>query len=326
MLVWSRRNLHNLPDDSLWVSWIDREGVIVSSRIGLFEHLPLVLVLLLVLQRFGRRQWGDILELASEKHSVLLHPVIEDGTLGTEEASVEFHPEDKVHSGWSVLGRATTVIGASTGRKGNGGRAKEGHIGARGETEDDIAENTAKKDHEELKTDEVTLNAGDARGEGGEQGALDQARDAYRRACEDIIKDHDLILKIYWPETSRIREWEIIAHARTLGRTDKFIGGHIPEVKYARDFDQLSTSHIRDFLNLQQDKQTGTRTLRLVVMNRLRPIHDLRGEQLWDVFWECFACTCFIMYPDDRSFTRARQATTGSGSMESITGISASTI
>ncbi|KAF9644859.1 hypothetical protein BDM02DRAFT_3102266, partial [Thelephora ganbajun] len=69
-----------------------------------------------------------------------------------------------------------------------------------------------------------------------------------------------------------------------------FIKGHIPEVKYARDLNRYSTQHIRKFLGLQPDRNTGTRTLRLIVMNRLRPIYDLDGEHFWTVFWQCVAC------------------------------------
>ena len=295
MFVRGSRGLRDLPDDSLWISWVDREGVIVSSRIGLFKHLPLVLVLLLALQRFGDRQWGNIVELASAEHPILLHPVTEDGTLGTEEAGVSFHPEDKVHSGWSLLGRATTVIGASTEKNGDDGRAEDGRVGAQGDEGDDAAETTADEDLEEPETNEATSSASDAAGGvGKEQAPPDQARDAYRKACDEIINAHDLVLKIYWPETSRIQEWEIVVHAQALGKADRFIRGHVPEVKYARNFDQYSTRYIRDFLDLQHDKQTGTRTLRLVVMNRLRPLHDLSGGQMWDAFWECFACKSFL--------------------------------
>lgn len=130
-------------------------------------------------------------------------------------------------------------------------------------------------------------------GEGEEQSPLDQPHDTYhtyRKACNDIIKAHNLILKISWPETSRIPEWEIVSRAQTLGKTDKFIRGHIPEVKYGCNFDKYSTQHIRNFLDLQHNKQSGTRTLRLVVMKRLRPIHDLDGEQFWTAFWQSFAC------------------------------------
>ena len=121
---------------------------------------------------------------------------------------------------------------------------------------------------------------------------MEGARDAYRKARDDAFRKHNLILKISWPETSRVAEWRIVAHAQTLGKTDKFIRGHVPEAKYGRDFDRYSTQRIRDFLKLQWG-QAGTRTLRLIVMKRLRPIHDLDGKQFWDAFWHCFVCMCF---------------------------------
>ena len=270
--LYGSRSSRSLPDHFIWICWIDREGVILSSRFSLFEHLPLVLVVLLVIQRFGRRQWGEISELTAEGHSVLLHPVNADGALGEGEVGVSFYPGDRVYSWWSLLGRATTVVGAS---------------GAR--TEGGDAEDQGKMGHVA-----GTMVDGNLAGiETGGSGPSDryQTRDAYRKACNDIIKVHDLILKISWPETSRLPEWKIVAHAQTLGKTDEFIRGHVPVAKYGRDLDRYSTQHIRDFLDLQRDKQTGTRTLRLIVMNRLRPIHDLDGEQLWDVFWQCFLCT-----------------------------------
>ena len=280
----------NLADDSLWISWIDREGAIASSQFSLFEHLPLTLVLLLVLQRFGPRQWGEILELTTTDHSVLLHPVNADGTLDEDEAGVNFYLDDRIHSGWSLLGRATTVLGANTGRKHSGTRTKGGHVGAQCKVGDDVTGTKTDGNPEKAETD-GTSPSNTVGGEGGVWSASDQARDAYRKACDDIIKDHDLVLKISWPETSRIAEWRIVAHAQDLGKTDEFIRGHIPEVKYGRDFDQYSTRRIRDFLGLQHGKESGTRTLRLIVMNRLRPVHDLDGEQLWEAFWDCFVCT-----------------------------------
>jgi hypothetical protein len=129
--------------------------------------------------------------------------------------------------------------------------------------------------------------------EGGVRNVSDQARDAYRKACDDIIKSRDLVLKISWPDISRVAEWRIVAHARDPGKTDEFIRGHILEVKYGRDFNQYSSQRIRGFLDLQHGKESGTRTLQLIVMNRLRPIHDLDGEQLWDAFWNCFGCGRF---------------------------------
>jgi hypothetical protein len=75
-----------------------------------------MLVLLLVLQRFGSRQWGNISELTTENHSVSLHSINADGTLGKDEVGVDFHPEEKVHSSWLLLGRAMAVVGAKMGK------------------------------------------------------------------------------------------------------------------------------------------------------------------------------------------------------------------
>lgn len=64
------------------------------------------------------------MELISDDCSVSLHPINDDGTCSGQEQTVYFDPADKVHAGWSILGRATTVLGART-RKGNK-RAREG--------------------------------------------------------------------------------------------------------------------------------------------------------------------------------------------------------
>ena len=196
---------------------------------------------------------------------------------------VNFHPEDNIHSGWSLLGRATTVVGANVKKDGSGAPT----TGPQGKTGDNVTGTTVGENPEVFESN--SSNAVD----GGDRvrSPLEAARDAYLKARDDIIKEHDLILKISWPETSRIAEWGIVAHAQMLGKTDKFISGHIPEVKYGRDFDQYSTQHIRNFLDLRRE-QAETRTLRLIVMKRLRPMHELEGEQFWDAFWQCFVCTC----------------------------------
>ena len=245
-----------------------------------------MLILLLILQRFGRRQWGYIPELTTETHSVSLHRINDDGTLGKDEVGVDFYPEDKVHSSWTLLGRATTVVGAEMPGEVNSAVTKEEHTEAHGEV--------GGKD----KDDPDDAGNNDVGEELNEKWrAYRQARSSYREACDKIINAHNLVLKISWPETSRPEEWKIIGHAQALGTNDKFIRGHIPEVKCARDLDRYSTRHIRGFLGLQPDGCTGTRTLRLIVMSRLRPIYDLDGEQFWNAFWQCVACAHFLFCP-----------------------------
>ena len=280
-----------------------------------------MLVLLLVLQRFGRRQWGWISELSAENHSVSLHPINADGILGGGEVDVNFHPEDKIHSSWTLLGRATTVVGANMDEEANDGIV-EGECGeAQCDGEGDKAVDASGEGSEIFQRigGEVDQGGGSVKDKSGPSGTgrterdpsdaannadpavaeawrvYNQARDAYRATYGDIIKAHNLVLKVSWPEISRPEEWRIVGHAQTLGKDDKFIRGHIPEVKCARDLGHYSTQRIRSFLGLQSDVCPGTRTLRLIVMNRLQPIYDLDGECFWKAFWECVTCMRFIL-------------------------------
>jgi len=152
-----------------------------------------------------------------------------------------------------------------------------------------------------------------------------EARDAYQETCGNVIKTHNLVLKVSWPETSRPAEWEIISRAQVLGKDDKFIRDHIPVVEYARELDRYSTRHIRQFLNLPIDKGPGTRTLRLTAMKRLRPIYDLDGKQFWDAFWQCVACMRFLAISLVVIADMPPQVITGSGSTGFATVISVST-
>ena len=280
-----------------------------------------MLVLLLILQRFGRRQWGHISELSAQDHTVLLYPTKPDGTLDKEEEGVKFFPDDEIHSSWTLLGRATTVVGANMKED---GRGTEGEPGK----DSDAVEDTSGEDPggvqraqgESSETSGIDPTQRDPSGAMDESTRAEiwrvynQARDAYRKASGDIIKSHNLILKISWPEASRPEEWKIIGHARALGKSDEFIEGHIPVVHHARDFGRYSTRHIRDFLNIEPAKGRGkgTRILRLIVMDRLRPIYDLEGEQFWKAFWQCVACMC-SPFASQPSLKRSPQAITGSG-------------
>jgi hypothetical protein len=267
-----------------------------------------MLILLLVLQRFGRRQWGWVSELNTENRTISLLPVNTDGTLGGDEVDINFHPEDKVHSSWALLGRATTVVGANRDREASSGSEDDNTAGgtSREDSEDfQRIQGEAGRDSDSF-TDDDGIDFDILNSEADEElkkewHAYYRARDDYRKAHYKIVEMHNLILKVSWPETSRLEEWKIIRHAQILGEDDKFIRDHIPEVKCAQDLGHYSTRHIRGFLGLQPDGCPGTRTLRLIVMNRLRPIYDLDGKHFWKAFWECVACTHFIFC--FRSFT-----------------------
>jgi hypothetical protein len=297
--------LTRFPDDYLWISWVDREGPILASGYSFFENLPLALVLLLILQRFGRRQWGYISELSTDDHTVLLHPINTDGTLGEGEVSVNFYPEDRVHSAWSLLGRATAIVGAKKSEADDVQAAEVGYTsghGAQGGADDSLE--GFRSNDGGLGKHPIGHRTGLVPGAvvkrklvAGVEQQFYQNRDNYRKVYADTMKSHNLILKVSWPEASRMEEWKIIEHAWALAKGDEFIKGHIPDAKYARDFDRYSTKHIRSFLGLQREGDLGTRTLRLIAMNRLWPIYDLDGEQFWTASLQCIACASGVYHP-----------------------------
>lgn len=274
--------------------------MIVSSGFSFFKNLPLLLVLLLIFQRFRRGQWGYTSELSTENHSVLLHPVNAGGTLGKKKVVVNFFPDDMVHSTKSLFGRGTAVIGAN--RKDGGGRSTGGEsvrIGVN-DTEAYQGQNSDIRQTLEEGIERPVLYLTDASRSDKKRARAErwrefyQARHEYQKANAETIRSHNLVLKVSWPGALRLEEWRIIERAQTLGNVDNTIKGHVPEVKYARDFDRYSTDHIRCFLGFQQGRTSRTLTLRLIVTNRLWPIYDLDGDQFWTVFWQCVACMCFL--------------------------------
>ena len=119
-----------------------------------------------------------------ESHYVLLHRINGDGTLGKDEVGVNFYPEDKVHSSWTLLGRATTVVGANVPGEVISGVTKEEHTEAHGE-----AGGNVKDDHGigcgTAKTDPGNAGSNEVDGELDEKRrAYRQAHNVYREACQ----------------------------------------------------------------------------------------------------------------------------------------------
>ena len=179
-----------------------------------------------------------------ESCSISLHCINADRTLSKDRAGVNFYPEDKVDSNWMLLGRATAIVGANMPGEDNSWIAEgehmeiHGKVGGKVEDNHDAGLGTTEGDASDAGSDKV-------------DGELDeelrtyyQARNEYWEAYNNIVKTHNLVLKISWPETSRPEEWRIIGCAQVLGTNNKLIKGHILEVKCAWDLDCYSTEHI----------------------------------------------------------------------------------
>ncbi|KAG9080870.1 hypothetical protein FRC06_006050 [Ceratobasidium sp. 370] len=108
-----------IVDDVVWVWWYDRQGSIQSSGINIPRDLPLFVVLLFILQRLSRTDWGYNLELeaaapqdtpaGSEPPAVQASPSIR-----FDEREVSIHLHDVLHRPFHLVGRGTWVFGASS--------------------------------------------------------------------------------------------------------------------------------------------------------------------------------------------------------------------
>ena len=100
--------------------------------------------------------------------------------------------------------------------------------------------------------------------------------------------DTRLAMKIYWPETSRCNESEIISGARKAGDEDSGIVEHLPVVIHSMDF-TYNTSPVRAVLGLEAGKG---RVLRVIVFAWLEPITTLGGHHFVRAWLECVLCGC----------------------------------
>jgi hypothetical protein len=99
----------------------------------------------------------------------------------------------------------------------------------------------------------------------------------------------ELVLKVYWPEASRVSEQEIIEQAAIIGDCVEDVKGHLPELIRSCDLENYSTDKIRNALGIASG---GHRVLRVILFRKLYPITDLIDEPFWTVFLECFRCEC----------------------------------
>ncbi|QRV97638.1 hypothetical protein RhiJN_25657 [Ceratobasidium sp. AG-Ba] len=97
-------------DTVVWVWWYDRQGAIQTTGLHLVKDLPRFVVLLLVMERFRRVDWGYHPELdrtlttsSQDCHSI---------RLGKIEESIRFN--EILHNTLCLVGRGTDVLGASS--------------------------------------------------------------------------------------------------------------------------------------------------------------------------------------------------------------------
>ncbi|KAG2156721.1 uncharacterized protein EDB93DRAFT_863999 [Suillus bovinus] len=100
---------------------------------------------------------------------------------------------------------------------------------------------------------------------------------------------HDgMVAKIFWGEESRTSEPEILDEVKKIAKSHSSVQGHIPELLWHHKFTN-PTSAIREALGVP-DPTTGSRVLYILVFRKLKPITELDGKVLFDVWYQCILC------------------------------------
>jgi hypothetical protein len=128
--------------------------------------------------------------------------------------------------------------------------------------------------------------------------AISQSKDP--RDGNKSLEGVDLVVKVYWAESSRIGEAEI-EKAQEIAQQNDDVKGHLPDLIHSHDFVEYSTKEIRTAFGIEtetnSDRETDTRchrVLRIMLFRRLHPITDLVGGKFWTAFWDCFRCECTL--------------------------------
>lgn len=121
------------------------------------------------------------------------------------------------------------------------------------------------------------------------------------------LTDKPLVAKFQWAEVQRTSEGKVITLAQTIGRTNPFIRGHIPEVYGDVELREYSTGDMWKRLGARRalrrrkgkhtqggqeapQKKTAARVLRVLLMRYLDPLTKLYGHRLQRAFWDIVYC------------------------------------
>lgn len=117
----------------------------------------------------------------------------------------------------------------------------------------------------------------------------------------NIIAGREYVIKISWPESSRLSEIKILEKAHFIGNVTnaevpesdrKKVRGHLPEVICSKDL-AYTTVDIRKrlvLLGMKEHSSRGPRTCRLIVFPKLDDMGTLDSETLRSAFAQTVDC------------------------------------
>jgi hypothetical protein len=123
-------------------------------------------------------------------------------------------------------------------------------------------------------------------------------RSSCLRTCKmrenDSWSEKKYVIKFSWKEATRVSEGKIMDEIRQSAANEPKVHKFIPEFVADDVFPDISTADIRKSLKID----SNPREFVVVVMAKLDgTIMDLSGDDLWNVFWDCFRCKYHSLEP-----------------------------
>ncbi|KZP30550.1 hypothetical protein FIBSPDRAFT_945904 [Athelia psychrophila] len=248
-----------VEDGTLWIWFYDRQGAIQSHGLNWIEDFPRFVTLLAALQRFDRGNWGFHHELEPYHAGPGPKPLAENLLPAAEADELKPQPAPPPS-------KPPTIIRFP-----------------------------AKKDDPDQKEYVVTLVGSVIH----ERATLLGRATRVERVTVTrggVPVPGKWVLKVAWPESTRVSEVEIINEAVKIGETDENVRGHLPELLCWKDL-ECTTAVIREALGLSEASEEektqahcGPRTPRLLVSKELDGIETLSSDELLKAFRDVVDC------------------------------------
>ncbi|KAG1893854.1 uncharacterized protein F5891DRAFT_743323 [Suillus fuscotomentosus] len=97
-----------------------------------------------------------------------------------------------------------------------------------------------------------------------------------------------MVAKIFLGEVNRTSESEILKRVEEITKRHATVQDHVPELLWHHTFTNPA-SVIREVLGVP-DSNTGIRVLYILLFRKLKPIMELQGKELFDVWHQCILC------------------------------------
>lgn len=266
-----------LTDGIMWIWYYDRQGIIQSTGIGVFDDFPRFILLLLALQRFSAENWGIIREFNPKA----MHEHDKSPFLPKEEPKESRKGKNKDVPENPAEPEPVVVVPNPVVKLGNGLDYMK-----------DFTEFwKARDDKGVVKLSEVELNM--------DQFLSNQPHCLAGRATavvpakgrsEDGTAEMEMVCKVYHPEVQRRHEgltmqviYKIVEKEDPASEMLKFL----PKFYFHGDVKGTTTHRVRSMLRCEWK---GHRSMRIIGMKRLQKVTSVSGWEFVKAWLEGVTC------------------------------------